>query len=279
MLEGQFSRTAIGAAGHRAAHQVLDGASLFVDPLATRILGKDLDSAVADGSDPARRRLRLFIALRSRIAEDAARRAIGEGVRQIVVLGAGLDTFGYRVGSIEALRVFEVDHPATQAEKRRRLAEAEIAVPSHLLYAPCDFETRSLNQALEDAGFDPLAAAFFIWLGVTPYLTSAAVEATLRYLAGLPGGAEIVFDYVNPPETIEADEARARHERLSARVAALGEQFRGYFETADLHRRLADLGFDDVEDWGPRRIRERLAPGSPQIGDNGGHILRAAHRV
>jgi len=279
MLEGQFSRTAIGAAGHRAAHQVVDGASVFVDPLAPRILGKDLESAIADGSDPARRRLRFFIALRSRIAEDAARRAIGQGVRQIVVLGAGLDTFGYRVDPAERLCVFEVDHPATQAEKRRRLAEAEISVPSHLVYAPCDFETRSLGQALEEAGFDARAAGFFIWLGVTPYLTPDAVESTLRYVAGLPGGAQIVFDYVNPPETIEAEATRAHHERMAARVAALGEQFRGYFETADLHRRLAALGFDDVEDWGPRRIRERLAPGSPAGGDNGGHILRAARRV
>jgi methyltransferase (TIGR00027 family) len=175
--------------------------------------------------------------------------------------------------------VFEVDHPATQAEKRRRLAEAEIAVPLHLTYAPCDFETRSLGQALNEAGFDASAPAFFIWLGVTPYLTSAAVESTLGYAAGLSGGAEIVFDYVNPPETIEAEATRAHHERLAARVAAIGEQFHGYIETEDLHRRLAALGFDDVEDWGPRRIRERLAPGSPRTDDNGGHILRAARRV
>jgi len=279
MLEGQFSRTAIGAAGHRAAHQVLDGASLFVDPFATRILGKDLESAVADGRDPARRRLRFFIALRSRIAEDAARRAIGEGVRQIVVLGAGLDTFGYRLTPTDALRVFEVDHPATQAEKRTRLAETEILVPPHLVFAPCDFETRSPGEALGEAGFDARRGAFFIWLGVTPYLTPDAVESTLRYVAGLPGGAEIVFDYANPPETIEAAETRAHHERMAARVAALGEQFRGYLETADLHRRLAALGFADVDDWGPRRIRERLAPGSPSASDNGGHILRAARRV
>jgi methyltransferase (TIGR00027 family) len=169
-----------------------------------------------------------------------------------------------------------VDHPATQAEKRRRLAEAEIPVARRLIYAPCDFETRSLSEALEAAGLNPQAAAFFIWLGVTPYLTAEAVEATLGYVGGLAGGAEIVFDYVNPPE---AQETRAHHERMAARVAALGEPFRGYFETADLHRRLAALGFNDIDDWGPRRIRERLAPNSPRIGDNGGHILRAARRV
>jgi hypothetical protein len=87
-----------------------------------------------------------------------------------------------------------------------------------------------------------------------------------------------VFDYVNPPDAAEAQETRAHHERMAARVAAIGEPFRGYFETADLHRRLAALGFNDVDDWGPRRIRERLAPNSPRIGDNGGHILRAARR-
>jgi methyltransferase (TIGR00027 family) len=274
--DGQFSRTAISAAGHRAAHQVLDGASVLSDSLAIRILGDDSDAALADARDGARRPLRLFIALRSRIAEDSVRRMLAEGGRQVVILGAGLDTLGYRLAPLEGLRVFEVDRPDTQAEKRRRLAAARIAVPAHLEFAPCDFETQSLAAALGAAGFDPEKRAVFVWLGVTPYLTPEAVETTLRYVAGLPGGAEIVFDYANPPESIEASTTRDHHARMAERVAALGERFRGYFETKDLHRRLASLGFDKVEDWSPRRIRERLAPGSPPASENGGHIVTAS---
>jgi methyltransferase (TIGR00027 family) len=275
VLASQFSRTAISAAGFRAAHQLVDGASVFADPLATRILGEDLFAVLADTGQAVLLPLRLFVALRSRIAEDAARRAIGEGARQIVVLGAGLDTLGYRLAPLEGLRVFELDHPATQNEKRRRLAATGIAIPAHLVFAPCDFEAETLAGGLSAAGFDENRRAVFICLGVTPYLTPEAAESVLRYVAGLSGGAEIVFDYANPPHSIDSP-TRVFHEQMAARAASLGEKFRCYFDTEDLHRRLGELGFDDLDDWGPRRIRERFAPSSPPAAENGGHILRAA---
>src|SRR5271166_4386723 len=114
MQHGQASRTAVGAAGHRAAHQVLERGIVFSDPLALAILGHDADEAIALAKErPERRPLRLFVAMRSRYAEDSARRAIDVGVRQILVLGAGLDTFAYRLDPSEGLRVFELDHPAS----------------------------------------------------------------------------------------------------------------------------------------------------------------------
>ena len=98
MKHGLASRTALGAAGHRAAHQALEGGAVFADPLALAILGEDADKAVALARErPERRGLRIFVAMRSRFAEDSARAAIGRGVRQILVLGAGLDTFAYRL--------------------------------------------------------------------------------------------------------------------------------------------------------------------------------------
>ena len=116
MRQGQASATALGAAGHRAAHQVLERGFVFADPLALPILGPDADRAVALAKErPERRPLRLFIAMRSRFAEDSAAQAIDNGVRQILVLGAGLDTFAYRLEPTDDLRVFELDHPATQA--------------------------------------------------------------------------------------------------------------------------------------------------------------------
>src|SRR6201996_3667088 len=113
MQHGQASRTALGAAGHRAAHQVLERGFVFADPLALRILGEDADNAIALAKEkPERRSLRLFIAMRSRFAEDSARRAVEKGVRQILVLGAGLDTFAYRLEPRPGIRVFQPRHPA-----------------------------------------------------------------------------------------------------------------------------------------------------------------------
>src|SRR3954471_3152509 len=137
MQPGRPSRTALGAAGLRAAHQVLDGAAIFRDPLALRILGAHADALVREAeteTDPFRHRLRWFIAARSRIAEDALAAAVKRGVRQFVVLGAGLDTTAYRPLPSQDLRIFEVDHPATQTWKRKRLAEAGIPLPASLTF-------------------------------------------------------------------------------------------------------------------------------------------------
>jgi methyltransferase (TIGR00027 family) len=278
MLEGQFSRTALGAAGHRAAHQLREGGRIFADPLAVRILGADAATMLAEAdADPRRRGLRLFIAARSRFAEEAARRAIREGARQIVVLGAGLDTFAYRLESVDGLRVFEVDHPATQIEKRRRLAAADIEIPAHLTFAPCDFERAELADALRSAGFDEARRSVFLWLGVTPYLTRESILATLSFIASLPGGAEVVFDYANPPESIADPDLRRAHETLAERVAAAGEAFRNYFVSSDLHAILRGLGFERIEDLGPREIAARfLGVGAPSGRTTGGHVIWAA---
>jgi methyltransferase (TIGR00027 family) len=141
MLSGQFSRTVLGAAGHRAAHQVLEGGRIFADPLALPILGEDAPAILAEAREnPARRGLRAFIAARSRIAEEAARQAIEEGARQIVVLGAGLDTFAYRLEGNDELGVFEVDHPRRKprsadgsrrsASRRRHICHSPFAISS-----------------------------------------------------------------------------------------------------------------------------------------------------
>src|SRR5580658_8338333 len=161
MKPGQPSRTALAAAAHRAAHQVLEGSSIFFDPLAVSILGDEAATLGFDaGEHPSRRALRSFIAARSRFAEDALGDAYARGLRQLVILGAGLDTFAYRNPHAE-LRVFEVDHPATQAWKRQRLVEAGIEVPGSLTFAPVDFQRDTLAEKLNIAGLDPGQSAFF----------------------------------------------------------------------------------------------------------------------
>ena len=280
MQQGQPSRTALGAASHRAAHQILERGSIFADPLATRILGTDLEEAVRSAQDdPSQRRMRLFIAVRTRFAEDALAASIERGVRQLVVLGAGLDTYAYRASLPDSFRVFEVDHPATQAWKRLRLAEAAIPVPHQLTFAPTDFERETLADGLKAAGFDPGQKTFFTWLGVVPYLTQETIFSTLGFIARLPGGAHVVFDYANPADPrANSDEDTIALQALAERVASLGEPLRSFFETDALRAKLTDLGFDEIEDLGPASIRERYFPDrgttSPDRGGHG-HVLRA----
>jgi methyltransferase (TIGR00027 family) len=280
MEPGQASRTALGAAGHRAAHQVLERGFVFSDPLALRILGPEAEAALDDARrEPLKRGLRLFIAARTRFAEDALAGAVARGAAQLVVLGAGLDTYAYRAKLADGLRVFEVDHPATQAWKCERLAEAAIPVPPALTFAPVDFERQTLADGLAGAGFDPVRRSFFSWLGVVPYLTEQAVLATLGFIAALPGGAEVVFDYSNPPESIDAPARRAFHDAMAARVAATGEAFRSYFDTGALAARMRALGFSEIEDLGLADIAARYFPDPARsFSGGGGHILRAATR-
>ena len=273
---GQPSRTARVAAAHRAAHQILERGRIFKDPLALRILGEDAEAVVHEAeADPSKRRLRLFIAVRTRFAEDALALAIESGVRQVVVLGAGLDTFAYRNPFGDRLRIFEVDHPATQAWKRQRLADAAIPLPDSLTYAPVDFDHDTLSAGLLAAGFDATQQTFFTWLGVVPYLAEEAVWAALAFITSLPNGAHVVFDYSDPPDLL-SPEARRLHDRRARHVEALGESFLTHFEAEKLQARLIALGFSEVEDLGPPQISARFFPnrsGAPL--DKGGHIVRA----
>jgi methyltransferase (TIGR00027 family) len=198
------------------------------------------------------------------------------------VLGAGLDTFGCRNPHGDRLKVFEVDHPATQAWKRSRLAAAGIAVPSSLVFAPVDFERDDLLDALAASGFDPRRRSFFTWLGTIPYLSGEAVRSTIATIGGLDGGAELAFDYAEPAKSGAEAEA---HRALAERVAAAGEPFLSWFEPATLHAGLRAAGFARVEDFTFRdlfvrhfsaeALAARAEAGAP-VPDRGGHVLFAA---
>jgi methyltransferase (TIGR00027 family) len=277
MQTGQPSLTALGAARLRAAHQVLDHASIVADPLAVRILGDDiavsLDHARAHPSGP---RLRWFIAARSRITEDALNVAVNAGTTQLVVLGAGLDTLAYRTPLAGRLRMFEVDHPATQQRKRQMLADAAIDVPDTLHFVPIDFERETLAEVLRCAGFNAAERSFFSWLGVVPYLTEPAIFSTLRFIAQLEGGAEVTFDYINPAASI-VPAARAAHHALADRVAAAGERIHSYFDTAPLCARMREAGFRRVDDIGPAELATRFFPEAERPAPaRGGHVMHAS---
>jgi methyltransferase (TIGR00027 family) len=279
MKHGEASRTALSAAGQRAAHQAVENGLVFADPLAIRILGPDADEAIAVArAEPERRGLRFFVAMRSRFAEDNARRAIEAGVRQILVLGAGLDTFAYRLEAREGLRVFELDHPATQRDKRARLAKAGIAEPRHVAYVSHDFEHGDMADALVAGGLDVLRSTFVLWLGVVPYLTEEAAYATLGALARFSGGVEVVFDYADPPHAIEEPRVRDFHDAMAARVARSGEPFRCFFDGAALHARARGMGFVEIEDLDRAALIERYLPSIPSKPHPGpgGHVVRMA---
>ncbi len=278
MNERQPSRTALRAAGYRAAHQQLEGGKVFSDPLALTILGDGADAIIAGlSADPAQQRTRIFMAARSRFAEDSLGAAVSRGVRQAVVLGAGFDTFALRNPYSDlGLRVFEVDHAATQAWKRRRLSEVGLAIPASLTFAAIDFETDDLGRGLRDAGFDPDRPAFFIWLGVVPYLGRASIAATLRYIASVKK-SEVVFDYSEPLENYPPEWGPAIVE-LGAFTAAIGEPWLSHFDPDEIAQKLRGYGFGEIEDVGMSEIAVRYL-GAPAGGPNAGagpHMIRAA---
>jgi methyltransferase (TIGR00027 family) len=200
MKPNEPSRTALIPARQRAAHQLLDHGSILYDPFAIKILREDEKDVLQFANEhPLASIGRLFTTARSRIAEDALSGAVERGILQIVILGAGLDTFALRSPhGARQIRIYEVDHPATQAWKRQRLAEAQLAVPPWLILVPVDFERDDLGETLVGAGFQENSPAFFTWLGVVPYLTQDAIDSTLDYMASIQN-LEVVFDYMAPP--------------------------------------------------------------------------------
>lgn len=277
MQTGQPSRTALGAAVYRAAHQTLEGGRIFSDPLARTVLGPEADALIsAFSADPAQREMRVFMAARSRFAEDCLGRAVSRGVRQVVILGAGLDTFALRNPHAPlGLRVFEVDHPVTQAWKRTRLQEVNLAIPAMLTFVPMDFTCQDLAHELAAAGFQASEPAFFCWLGVVPYLQREAISSILELIASLPG-AEVVFDYSEPLENYSL-ERRANVAAMAALTASVGEPWLSHFDPAKLARDLRQHGFNELEDIGRDDIAVRYlgAPKPGGVPEVGPHIIHA----
>jgi len=227
---------------------------VFEDPYAVRILG----NAYAEDLRKTPRRtdrvfsiaLRAFLVARSRYAEDNLAVAVADGVRQYVLLGAGLDTFGWRNPWTE-LKVFEVDHPATQQWKHGLIEASGLSAPVSVTYVPVDFECEGLPEKLESAGFDAAAPTFFAWLGVVPYLTLEAFRTTLEFIAERPRGSGVVLDYSQPRSALPYFEQLAL-DSLSLRVKQAGEPFQLFFTPKEMAAELRawsmieDLGSDNL---------------------------------
>ena len=278
MKSDEPSRMALMVARQRAAHQLLDHGAILDDPYAIRILGEpEANVLQASNDQPLMSLGRLFTAARSRIAEDALSKAVERGVRQVVILGAGLDTFALRNPYAARISIFEVDHPATQAWKRRRLAGAELAPPAWLTFVPADFERDDLQQKLSSAGFLRTSAAFFTWLGIVPYLTRGAIDDTLGYIASIPN-SEVVFDYAEPPETW-AEGMKAHAAARMAYLEKINEQWVARFEPAGVAAILRSHGFDDMEDISFQQVVSRFGRDVQGLatGSAGVHVVHAKH--
>lgn len=241
------SRTAHGVAVLRAAHLIVDDEPhVLKDTVAARLFGANVEADIRAHADelqsPDSRGLRSTVVLRSRFAEDSLRDAVEEGAEQYVLLGAGVDTFAYRQPSwARGLTIVEVDHPASQAGKRRALAAAGIEIPPNVRYADVDFERETLAHGLARCGVDTAKRTFFSWLGVTQYLTRDAIEATLRTMLSFPERSAMVCTFVQPNPDPSSPASR-----LAEGSASIGEPWVSYFTPEEFGAMLRSLGFSDA---------------------------------
>lgn len=252
MREDAASRTAMRVALQRAAHQLLDTPLVFEDRLAVTILGGGAEQALRSAADDYRTPLALgvrgCVVARSRLCSDALAAAIARGTRQVVVLGAGLDTTAYGGVLPADVKVYEVDHPATQAWKKEMLRAAGIPVPASVAFVPIDFDKATLTDGLHAGRVQLSQPIFFSWLGVVFYLPAEAVLTTLREIGSLRAGGEIVFDYFEPPQKFDAAKLPG-FDAFGTQAAAGGEPWKSYFEPADMASALRASGFPGFEDF------------------------------
>ena len=255
------SWTALTAAAARAAHLVVDAEPLiFRDTLAFPLLGELAEELIeyhrAHGDHLVLAGARTAVTTRSRYTEDRLAAAVRNGLTQYVVLGAGLDTFACRATADRQdrpVRVFEVDHPATQRWKLARLAAARIGLPQTLAFVPADLETESPIDGLVRGGFDITRPALVSWLGVTMYLTREAIDQTLATIAGLAPGTELIVDHMLPERLRDAD-GQTYVDLVMPSFADRGEPWLTFLGPEDMAALLKRHGFDVVE-----HVRQRDA--------------------
>jgi methyltransferase (TIGR00027 family) len=245
----------------RAVHQLFDAyPRILDDPISARLIGPEALQQIHDPANryriPSARELRAHVVLRSRFAEDRLAGAVADGAKQYILLGAGFDTFAFRQPAwARELKIIEVDHPATQAVKRNRLALAGLTESPNTQLVTIDFERESLLDGLNRCSVAVDQLTFFSWLGVTMYLQEAAIDAVLRSVALFPAGSQIVLSFTQPPANRVTTAGEAPRS-LAQRVAAIGEPFISYFGPEVLEVKLHQSGFSKVEFLSSAEARE-----------------------
>jgi methyltransferase (TIGR00027 family) len=269
MLPGQPSRTMLRSAIRRAVHQLLDDPLILIDPIVVDLVPEASEPAIRDSLDepgaPDSKLFRYMFAMRSRFAEDRLAQAAARGVRQYVMLGAGLDTFPWRQPDFaRQMHLFAADHPASLAWTQQRLRRHGLSKPSNLTYVPVDLEERQLGDQLAACGFEKDAFSFCSMLGVTQYLDRDAVDALFVFAAALPKGSELVFSFAPVGNQLSTEGCDAFN-HFGRRPAALGEPWKSRLHAADLVTQLSDVGFSDVFQLTPELARQRYFADQPKI--------------
>jgi methyltransferase (TIGR00027 family) len=264
MREGRSSRTAEYMALFRALEGRLPKRRrLLVDPLARRFLSPALripvDLARIPGVAGLECRLidrrwpgaRTSAVARTRWIDELVLRSVADGARQVVILGAGFDARAFRLAALRECVVFEVDHPATQARKRRILGD----VPGRdVRFVATDFADDQLEAALVSQGFQARHRSVVIWEGVTNYLSERAVDRTLRWCAGTAAGSEILFTYVHR-DVLRDPGSFFGTGPLLRKLEAAGEGWTFGFDPGALPAHLRERGLELLEDRGASEYR------------------------
>ena len=245
------SQTALTAAAARAAHLIVDQPPhIFADGLAVALLGEQAEEFIsyhrAHGDHLVLSAARAQVTCRSRYTEDHLADAARRGITQYVILGAGLDSFAYRGERAAQVRVFEVNHPATQEWKREQIAKAGLPVPDGTAFVPTDFEHDSLAGRLRAAGFDASRPALVSWLGVTIYLTQPAIGRTLAEISAFAPGTELIVNYMLPPGLRDAA-GDSYADQVGAVAAQRGEPWLTCLAPDQMSAQLATHGFGLIE--------------------------------
>ncbi|MFL5665470.1 MAG: class I SAM-dependent methyltransferase [Ktedonobacteraceae bacterium] len=206
MANQRVSNTALGAATCRLIEQYQPKPTrLFHDPLVKDLVGtliralmqfasmRNLAIQQMDAITPGIYGVQIS---RTRFIDDVVRDALSQGIEQVVILGAGLDTRPYRLAGMEHTRVFEVDLPSVQEDKKKKLQKHFGRLPEQVTFLPIDFDTQSLEAVFTGTLFDPASPAVFVWEGVTQYLSEEAVRRTLAFVGTSAPGSILVFTYV-----------------------------------------------------------------------------------
>lgn len=267
----QESRTAEGAAAVRAVHHLYDDPVIFDDPFAIELI--DWKLARLCRSHIFRWLMREPIELGlgpvfvcsfcfSRYAEERLDELVSSGVDQYVLVGAGLDSFVLRRRDLaDVLRVYELDHPASQRVKRERLASVAGSLPGNLELVPIDFERETLSDALSATRFSADRPAFFCWLGTVVYLTRSAVFETLGSLSRFAApGSEVVFDYMGTTEGLRAGD-RLATDFLRRATRTMGEPLVSEFDPQVLPEEVCRLGYELVANLSPKDLETRYLAG------------------
>jgi methyltransferase (TIGR00027 family) len=253
----------------RAAHQLLDDPLILDDPIVVGLVPEASEPSIRDTLDepgsPEAKLFRYMFAMRSRFAEDRLAHAAARGVRQYVMVGAGLDTFPWRQPDFaKAMRIFAADHPASLAWTIDRLRQHSLQMPSNLIYVSADLEQRRLGEQLSACGFDTEAMSFCSALGVMQYLNREAIDALFGFTATLGKGSEFVFSFAPPDDELGAENHDA-FTSFGRRPAALGEPWKSRLHPSDLVTELAAFGFSEIFHLTPELARQRYFANQQEI--------------